>query len=68
MSVSLKCPVCDRIFHEEDPGAAMPFCSFRCKTVDVARWLDESYGLPVEIDEETAMARETESRDGKERP
>lgn len=46
----------------------MPFCSFRCKTVDVARWLDESYGLPVEIDEETAMARETESRDGKERP
>jgi hypothetical protein len=24
----------------------MPFCSPRCRTIDLGRWLDEKYGLP----------------------
>lgn len=24
----------------------MPFCSDRCKTIDLGRWLDEGYSLP----------------------
>jgi endogenous inhibitor of DNA gyrase (YacG/DUF329 family) len=24
----------------------MPFCSQRCRQVDLGRWLDERYGLP----------------------
>ncbi len=30
----------------------MPFCSRRCRTMDLGRWLDEKYGLPVEPEEE----------------
>lgn len=31
----------------------MPFCSERCRLIDLGRWLDERYGLEVEPEEET---------------
>ncbi len=34
----------------------MPFCSLRCKRIDLGRWLDEAYGVPVEPDEEAMQA------------
>lgn len=39
------CPVCNEEF---DPAKspAMPFCSERCRTIDLGRWLDEGYSLP----------------------
>lgn len=39
------CPICDNEF---DPSQtpAMPFCSERCRTRDLGRWLDEEYSLP----------------------
>ena len=40
-----RCPVCDAAV---DPAltATVPFCSDRCRTIDLGRWLGESYGLP----------------------
>jgi len=29
----------------------MPFCSERCRLIDLGRWLDEKYGLPYEPQE-----------------
>jgi endogenous inhibitor of DNA gyrase (YacG/DUF329 family) len=26
----------------------MPFCSDRCRQIDLGRWLDEGYSVPVE--------------------
>ena len=26
----------------------MPFCSERCRLIDLGRWLDEEIGVPVE--------------------
>jgi endogenous inhibitor of DNA gyrase (YacG/DUF329 family) len=34
----------------------MPFCSQRCKEIDLANWLTESYGLPYEGDESMESA------------
>jgi endogenous inhibitor of DNA gyrase (YacG/DUF329 family) len=32
---------------------AMPFCSERCRQIDLGRWLGEKYSLPIErLDEE----------------
>lgn len=28
----------------------MPFCSERCRAIDLGRWLDERYAIPVERD------------------
>jgi hypothetical protein len=47
----MRCPVCNREF---DPAAspALPFCSERCRTIDLGRWLGETYTLPVVPDPE----------------
>ncbi len=44
---TIKCPICERRFDVED-SKAMPFCSERCRQVDLGRWLNEDYGMPIE--------------------
>lgn len=41
----MQCPTCKNEF---DPAltAAMPFCSERCRSIDLGRWLDERNSLP----------------------
>jgi endogenous inhibitor of DNA gyrase (YacG/DUF329 family) len=48
---SMRCNVCERYF---DPATStsMPFCSPRCKTIDLGRWLDERYSVPYERTED----------------
>ncbi|MBC7854805.1 MAG: DNA gyrase inhibitor YacG [Pirellulaceae bacterium] len=53
---TIRCPICEKQF---DPAAtlAMPFCSDRCRQIDLGRWLRESYSVPVERkDEEEGRA------------
>ena len=41
-----------------------PFCSARCRDLDLGKWLDGSYAVPaVEIDDDDDPTREAESRD-----
>lgn len=42
----LRCPICSKRFDPAGKGIAMPFCSARCKQIDLGRWLGEEYGLP----------------------
>ncbi|WP_114393638.1 DNA gyrase inhibitor YacG [Oleisolibacter albus] len=37
------CPICGRPAHDQ----FKPFCSKRCADVDLARWLNEAYRVPV---------------------
>lgn len=48
----MKCPICDKIFQEEDSGVALPFCSMRCKMIDCKRWLGEEYSFEKVNEEE----------------
>jgi uncharacterized protein len=43
------CPICGHEVH----AAMAPFCSPRCKAVDMGRWLDEAYSFetPASDDE-----------------
>jgi endogenous inhibitor of DNA gyrase (YacG/DUF329 family) len=45
--IAHSCPICGR---PVDPQATptMPFCSHRCRLIDLGRWADERYGLPYE--------------------
>jgi endogenous inhibitor of DNA gyrase (YacG/DUF329 family) len=43
----VRCSICGRSF-DSDESPAMPFCSERCRLVDLGRWLDEDYGVPWE--------------------
>ena len=51
MTASLNCPTCGKIVREPGPGEAMgcfPFCCERCQLIDLGRWLDGKYQIPVE--------------------
>ncbi len=41
-----RCPVCDATV-DLTVTPTMPFCSDRCRLVDLGRWLDESYSVPA---------------------
>ena len=43
----IKCPQCGRftVYSLENP--ARPFCSPRCKLIDLGQWADESYKVPT---------------------
>jgi uncharacterized protein len=30
----------------------MPFCSQRCRTIDLGRWADERYAMPIDPDDD----------------
>jgi uncharacterized protein len=40
------CPLCGREF-DPDGSDALPFCSQRCRQIDLGRWLDEKYSFPA---------------------
>ncbi|MDP9000143.1 MAG: DNA gyrase inhibitor YacG [Myxococcota bacterium] len=41
------CPICRRTAAPSAEKAAFPFCSARCKLIDLGKWLDESYRVPA---------------------
>jgi uncharacterized protein len=48
-----RCPICQKAVPGE--GESRPFCSPRCKDIDLGRWLDEEYRIsrpmtPLEIE------------------
>lgn len=46
MSKIVSCPQCgkDSVYGEENPSR--PFCSQRCKMIDLGTWADEGYRVP----------------------
>jgi endogenous inhibitor of DNA gyrase (YacG/DUF329 family) len=45
------CPSCGKKF-APDTSTGLPFCSERCRLIDLGRWLDENYSVPIQRDEE----------------
>ncbi|MEE9405485.1 MAG: DNA gyrase inhibitor YacG [Algisphaera sp.] len=48
-STPVKCPTCRAKVMAD--VATFPFCSDRCKTVDLGRWFNESYKMSRPIEE-----------------
>lgn len=47
---TVRCPQCggDAVYSPENPWR--PFCSHRCKQIDLGAWATESYRIPVQGD------------------
>jgi endogenous inhibitor of DNA gyrase (YacG/DUF329 family) len=43
----MKCPICKKAVALGDPD--FPFCSERCRIVDLANWATEKYVIPSAI-------------------
>lgn len=46
MSVRKTCPICGAAAAARGENAAYPFCSERCRLIDLGRWLGEEYRVP----------------------
>jgi hypothetical protein len=43
-----RCPICDRPVAPREENRAFPFCSPRCKGVELGKWLNEEYRVAVD--------------------
>ena len=61
-SHSLRCPICRKIVLRTE--AEFPFCSERCRTIDLGKWASGGYVIstPVNDPEELMNAESAEER------
>jgi uncharacterized protein len=64
-TLNLKCPICKKSVKEV--GADFPFCSERCRTIDLGKWASGEYVVssPVTDAEEGIRESSPEDREGK---
>jgi len=65
--VRLRCPTCGNPVSEAT-HPAMPFCSERCRDIDLGRWLNEDFGLPVIPDPEADEQPEQDEQGTRDEP
>jgi endogenous inhibitor of DNA gyrase (YacG/DUF329 family) len=62
--VKIICPICkNTTTWEENPWR--PFCSERCKLIDLGKWVSEEYKIPVKSEEEIEGIAEEEKKEEK---
>ena len=51
MQPRMKCPICKRTVLSTigETGEAFPFCSERCRLIDLGNWASESYKVPAPL-------------------
>jgi uncharacterized protein len=50
--VRRKCPTCGRVTEVTPPDSFRPFCSQRCRSADLGKWLDGGYRISAPVAEE----------------
>jgi uncharacterized protein len=46
MPATVKCPTCGRSIEWSDQFPFRPFCSERCRIIDLGAWLTEKHAIP----------------------
>jgi endogenous inhibitor of DNA gyrase (YacG/DUF329 family) len=60
--IEARCPICDRPLRPSGGTAnaadwpEFPFCSSRCRLIDLGRWLGEAYRYRVPVEDEEGQA------------
>jgi endogenous inhibitor of DNA gyrase (YacG/DUF329 family) len=44
----MRCPICRKEVQPDDPF--VPFCSDRCRIIDLGNWASEKYVIPMPAD------------------
>jgi len=63
-----RCSICKKVIKPADEkksrkGKFYPFCSARCKFVDLGRWLDGRYRIETQPDEEDEDTKTVDNPD-----
>ena len=61
-SIRLRCPICKKTVKNTD--AEFPFCSDRCRSIDLGKWATGAYVIPAPLtgDDEDTGAAESDIR------
>ncbi len=53
-----RCPTCDMQVDVKISTKSLPFCSERCRLIDLGRWLNEEHALPCDTSDEEEESNE----------
>jgi endogenous inhibitor of DNA gyrase (YacG/DUF329 family) len=59
----VRCPTCDRPVEWTEASQWRPFCSQRCKLIDLGAWAAEKHAIPGESVSSDALEGERDGRD-----
>lgn len=59
----VRCPTCGAAVDWTPASKWRPFCSERCKTIDLGAWANESYRVPVVDKDDDEAGTPTPERD-----
>ena len=62
MSATIPCPICRKPVPAEDPN--MPFCSDRCRLLDLGNWAAEKYRVESSRKDELDQVEDLEPFEG----
>ena len=51
MVTLVKCPICEKQIEWTEKNTYRPFCSKRCKQIDLGAWAEEKYAVSVSEEE-----------------
>jgi endogenous inhibitor of DNA gyrase (YacG/DUF329 family) len=62
--IRVRCPICDQLMQGASTAEwpHFPFCSERCRLVDLGRWLGEAYTIRPTAEEEDQVLSDDKSR------
>lgn len=58
MSVTVKCPVCEKDVVWGGESVFRPFCSERCKLIDLGDWAAENHRIPDKLPIDQQLSEE----------
>ena len=60
-TLKLRCPICRKAVKSGD--AEFPFCSDRCRTIDLGKWASGAYVIPSPVTDADVQIRESTPED-----
>ncbi|MGA2190984.1 MAG: DNA gyrase inhibitor YacG [Steroidobacteraceae bacterium] len=59
----VKCPTCRRPVEWSDESVFRPFCSDRCRLIDLGAWVSEQHKIPDDSSEGGELPRDPEDQE-----
>jgi endogenous inhibitor of DNA gyrase (YacG/DUF329 family) len=60
-TLKLRCPICKKVVKSTDTD--FPFCSDRCRLIDLGKWASGGYVIPSPITDAEESIRDTDPED-----
>ena len=57
MNKFVKCPTCKKLVEWSDTSSFKPFCSERCRLIDLGEWAAEKHTIPISSTEDLLIKK-----------